>query len=404
MEYSPLMKNLRQVVLIWLIWSVFIIVYMQFSFLNTMQFSDYQGILSTLETLYDTQVYLREPFLNSIVAWDSEFYLSVATIGYGDTNVSHIQNQEGESYTKNHAFFPLYPYLMKVVRLPFVLFGLNPIAASTLAGLIVSLLGTLGGLLALYDLCYEELGEDGALRAVVMMLIFPTSFFFVTVYTEALFVGLAFGSLAMLRRKQWLIAACLASFATWTRPIGIVLFLPMVLSWCITFYKTPQKGGLLLRFPLLFTPLLAYSLWRLFFGYQFDLAQAAWFGNQLFNIQATFEAWQQNFGTEQSYPAAPYQSALGLVAVLFAALSCLLNWQKHLNLAVFGFLALLIPMISGASAGTDSAIRYVLVVPTLWITLGRWSGRRIFAYSWILLSITLLLLYTLLFSTERWVA
>ena len=47
-------------------------------------------------------------------------------------------------------------------------------------------------MIALYDLTQESLGEDGAMRAAFYLLIFPTGFFLVQVYTEGLFVGLAF--------------------------------------------------------------------------------------------------------------------------------------------------------------------------------------------------------------------
>ncbi len=56
-------------------------------------------------------------------------------------------------------------------------------------------------MLALFDLTRDSLGEDGALRAVFYLIVFPTGFFLIQVYTEGLFVGLAFGCLAMLKRQ-----------------------------------------------------------------------------------------------------------------------------------------------------------------------------------------------------------
>ena len=78
---------------------------------------------------------------------------------------------------------------------------------------IVSALGTLAAMLALYDLTHEALGEDGGMRAVFYLLIFPTSFFFVQVYTEGLFVGLALACLALLKRKHLVYAALLGAAA-----------------------------------------------------------------------------------------------------------------------------------------------------------------------------------------------
>ncbi len=101
---------------------------------------------------------------------------------------------------------------MHLFSIPLSLLKLTPIATATLAGVIVSALGILAAMLALYDLTHEALGEDGGMRAVFYLLIFPTSFFFMQVYTEGLFVGLAFGCLALLKRKHLLLQPC------WLRP------------------------------------------------------------------------------------------------------------------------------------------------------------------------------------------
>ncbi len=73
---------------------------------------------------------------------------------------------------------------------PLKLIGLNLTATATLAGVIVSALGALLAMLALYDLTSDSLGDEGAMRAAFYLLIFPTGFFLVQVYTEGLFVGL----------------------------------------------------------------------------------------------------------------------------------------------------------------------------------------------------------------------
>ena len=90
-------------------------------------------------------------------------------------------------------------------------------------------------------------------------------------------------------------------------------------------------------------------------------------------------------------------------AVALAALSCLLNARKYPYLALFGFLALLVPM-TGGWTGTNSAIRYVLVVPTLWILLGQWSKNVVFEKAWTLFSILLLAMQAFLFSVDMWSA
>jgi hypothetical protein len=393
------MKKWQQIVLIWFVWSVLIIVYMQFS--SNLIFSS-RGVETTGEAeFYAQQPYLNEVFLNSQVAWDSEFYLSIATFGYDDPDVRLVYNETGDmSYSMSYAFFPFYPYLMKLVRLPLLPF-LNPIAASTLAGVLISLLGTLAGMLALYDLGRDALGETVALRATILMLIFPSSYFFSVIYTEGLFIGLAFGSLALLRRKQWIAASLLAALATWTRSIGIALLFPLFLAWAINFYKSEEKKSLALRLPFLFAPLIAYSIWRYFFGEQFDFVQQYYFRNHLLNIGDTIDAWQFALSPEQYYPAGYFQLLLGLGAVILAFVTCLLNWRRFPYLSLFAFIAIFVPMTSGA-AGTFSAIRFVLLAPGLWFSLAQWSESKVFRILWMLFSGALLALYAFLFAVDMW--
>jgi Gpi18-like mannosyltransferase len=168
--------------------------------------------------------------MNEQVAWDSEYYLAIAVGGYDD-HATDLVGSPDNQVTKSYAFFPLYPLLIRVFSLPLRLIGMNPIATATLAGVIVSALGALMGMLALYDLTRDSLGEEGALRAVFYLIIFPTAFFMVQVYTEGLFVGLSFMCLAILKRENWVAAAIFSVCATLTRAVGVTLVIPMALIW-----------------------------------------------------------------------------------------------------------------------------------------------------------------------------
>ena len=116
--------------------------------------------------------------MNNQVAWDSEYYLAIAVGGYDDpraphltprgvsTSVSdHVVTQSGSSFSDSislsYAFFPFYPMMIRLFAFPLKIFGMNEIATATLAGVIVSALGTLLGMLALFDLTRDSLGEEG---------------------------------------------------------------------------------------------------------------------------------------------------------------------------------------------------------------------------------------------------
>jgi len=121
--------------------------------------------------------------------------------------------------------------MIRLLSFPLSIFGMNSIATATLAGVIVSLLGTLAAMLSLYELAEPELGHEGGLRAVFYLLIFPSGLFLAQVYTEGLFIGLAFTSLALLRKGHYKWAALLAVLATFTRAAGVVLVIPFLLDW-----------------------------------------------------------------------------------------------------------------------------------------------------------------------------
>jgi hypothetical protein len=397
-------RTVRNIVLLWLAWSVIIIGYMQFAPLRyAPDRPDDALVWSANETRRNSnqgKPYLLDPFLNTQVAWDSEYYLSVATLGYDDPDVG-VVSANGEVWNTTYAFFPFYPLVMKVVRIPFALIGITPISASVAAGIIVSLLGTLVAMIALYDIVRKNLGEDGGLRTAFMMLIFPVSFFFAVVYTEGLFVGLAFSSLALMRRNKLFAAALLAALATWTRAVGGTLIIPLLISWWFMYRESNQKGMMWFRLLYVLLPVAAYVVWRIAYGEQFDFVQTNWFGSGIFLLERTRDAWSQILERAREFPETMVVVVMGIGSVILALLSCLVNLRRYPQLAVFGIIAIAVPL-TGGWTGTQSILRYVLVVPTLWVALGQWSRNPVFERAWTLFSILLLAMMAYLFSFDFW--
>ncbi|MBE2272294.1 MAG: hypothetical protein IAE80_28930 [Anaerolinea sp.] len=400
-------RAIRSIVLIWLVWSVILIGYMQ---LVQMRYEpdrpDDALTWSAQETTRNSQrdkPYLNDPFLNTQVSWDSEFYLSIATVGYDDPDVRVVE-EGGTGYSMNYAFMPFYPLVMKVVRLPFTLIGMTPIGASVAAGVLVSLLGALAGMIALYDIVRAELGEEGGIRTAFLLLVFPMSMFFATVYTEGLFVGLSFGSLALMRRKQFIFAAALAACATATRSIGGALLVPLLLAWFVSFRQATNKRTLLIQLPVLvLLPVGAYLLWRMANGVQYDFVQANWFGNAPLDIATTLDAWGQFLERARTTPETAVVVALEITTVALALLSCIWCFRRYPLLAIFGLIGLVVSITSGWNS-TNSSIRYMLTVPTLWIMLGRWTRNSVFERGWIVACVLLLAMQAYLFSFDFWVA
>ncbi len=254
-------------------------------------------------------------------------------------NESCSIDQFGPSLSLSYAFFPFYPLMIRIFAFPLQILGLNPIATAALAGVIVSALGALLGMLALYDITRGLLGEEGALRAAFYLIIFPTAFFLLQVYTEGLFVGLAFACLAMLKRKHWLAAALLGVAATLTRAVGVALVIPMLIAWFRTEdwrtleWRQILPGGIQRRILyhalLALTPLIAFGIWKFsYLGQAFDYVQTNNFGRGFLSFGKSFVSWQDAFqtmvaGVEPQSSAYYFTEFLGLAVAISTCIVCL---------------------------------------------------------------------------------
>jgi hypothetical protein len=143
--------------------------------------------------------------------FDANWYISVAETGYGRV--------AGDDH-----FPPLFPLLIHVLK---PLFG-----SAFLAGLFISHLATLCVIKLLYD-TFSQWGENSAAKqATLFVLIYPTSFFLFSVYTESLFLVTALLSLQHMRKRSWAWAGFFAFCAILTRLQGAALIIPMIyLMW-----------------------------------------------------------------------------------------------------------------------------------------------------------------------------
>ena len=137
--------------------------------------------------------------------WDARHYVYLATHGYGA--VGDARNLI--------AFFPLYPALIGAVSA----LGLP---ARTAALLISNVAGVVAAIL-LYEVARVDGHEKAAWRAAAFFTVFPTAYFLLVGYTEALFCALTFGSVLAARRQRWLIAGFLGGLAAASRLTGLAL-------------------------------------------------------------------------------------------------------------------------------------------------------------------------------------
>jgi Gpi18-like mannosyltransferase len=141
--------------------------------------------------------------------WDARHYVYLATHGY---------SAAGDARNLI-AFFPLYPALISAVSA----LGLP---ARTAALLISNVAGVVAAIL-LYEIARVDGRERAAWRAAAFFTVFPTAYFLLVGYTEALFCALTFGSVLAARHRRWLWAGLLGGLASAARLTGLAL-LPLL--------------------------------------------------------------------------------------------------------------------------------------------------------------------------------
>jgi hypothetical protein len=135
--------------------------------------------------------------------WDGQWYLRIAELGY-------------YKYDASTAFLPAYPWLIRTAAW---LFGGDTLAAAC----VVSWAAFAAALPVLFALLRDELGEETATLALVLLVTFPTAFYFHAAYTESLFLLCTVVALRAARRGHFFVAGLAALAASLSRWTGFVL-------------------------------------------------------------------------------------------------------------------------------------------------------------------------------------
>jgi Gpi18-like mannosyltransferase len=156
--------------------------------------------------------------------WDSGWYLTIIKNGYQS-------NSDISSMMSNIAFYPMYPYLVKLILLPFPASFLSD-TKIILIGILLSNAFLLASLFILYRLVSTLFNQaDIAKRTVLYLLIFPSSFFFSAFYTEATFLFFAVCAFYFANKRSWIPANVCGFFLALARPLGFLIFLPLVIQY-----------------------------------------------------------------------------------------------------------------------------------------------------------------------------
>lgn len=307
--------------------------------------------------------------------WDGRHFLDISISGYSEKS--------------KYAFFPLYPILLDF-------FSFNN-RSFLYAGILINLLALLGSIYILLLLLKKF--NMNPLKAVIYLLIFPTSFYLLAVYSESLFLFLTLMTFYFAEKKKFYIAGFFSSLASITRITGIAVILSLVAYLFLSKLRFREK---FITVMISSSGLLCYSIYL--------YLQT---GNPFY-----FFISELTWGRSIEIPGANIRDAVLYTAVngirpeSFTILSDLLFTIFGLGmgirvirflkppLAVYTIAALFIPL---TTALLLSVPRFLLVVFPIFIVLAK-INNRIFNISYVIISLTLLFLYFNFFLRNIWVS
>lgn len=139
--------------------------------------------------------------------WDGNWYAGIATHGYARTSST--------------AFFPLYPYLVRVL-------GWTIGGHVVLAAVVLSLTACFGAFVLLYRLTTLLFGREVATRTVLYLAVFPTALFLQAAYAESLMLLLAVATFLLAERNRFGWAGVTCGLALLTRPSAIAVLAALI--------------------------------------------------------------------------------------------------------------------------------------------------------------------------------
>ena len=176
----------------------------------------------TLLGLYLGLALLRSPAsqncasdgVDRLAHWDGGWYSQIARNGY-----THLSGEQQPS-----AFFPLLPLLSRAAH------TVAPALSIEAWGIVINLLA-ISAAMVLVDRILASWPTWQRVGCILLLLMLPGAFFYVTFYSEALFVlGVAIVAWALQRPDRLWIAAIGVVIASLDRSIGIVLVVPVAIA------------------------------------------------------------------------------------------------------------------------------------------------------------------------------
>jgi len=215
---------------------------------NATRFIKYLGFFPYRDVILNSKLPF---FISSLANFDGIHYIKIAQSGY---------------HQFEQAFFPFYPLTIKFIS---SLFHLDYI----LSGLIISNISFLIGLFIFNEYLKITLKtRDSKLKTkkpilwtLVLLLAFPTSFYFGSVYTGGLFF-LLFSAVLYISKQNFYVSTIIAAIlASLTKFIGVFLFIPLLIPLVPKIKISLANKKIPVKYFFLIHPIILFlQIWYLF--------------------------------------------------------------------------------------------------------------------------------------------
>jgi hypothetical protein len=328
--------------------------------------------------------------------WDTGHYMRIATIGYTADRPD------------THAFFPLYPLLLRAVD--WVLPG--PTLAATLLLANVLLVPALA---VLHRFVTRTLDRPLADRTLLVLMAWPAAFFLSAGYNASLFLLLSVSVLYCLHRRAWWWAGLLGGLASATRLAGVLLVLAFAVEYLRVrgwrWRSVRWDAAAVLVVPVGVVAFAAYCWIALDDPLAFSRAQDHW-GRRLAAPWVGFgQALQLTVGRPLLEPGALH-NLIDVVSVVVAAtllvFAAVGRWRlgPAYHAALVYSVASLLLVLSGPVGGAfplQGVARYAIELVPAFVVLARLTSGRVGERLYLLPAVGIQAVFLLTFLNNVWV-
>lgn len=315
-------------------------------------------------------------FVKSFANWDGGHYLAIAELGYKEKF--------------QYAFFPLYPLFIRF---------LNQVLQNYLISAIVISIGS--SFLAfhlLYKLIAIDFEKKIAEKVILFLLFFPTSFYFLTAYSEGLFFLLTISTFYFLQKKNLFLATVFAALASATKISGLAVVLTLLIDVKLT------KGFNKKNWFVLLSPLgLIFYSWFLLYKtgdpFYFLTAENHWQRYLTIPGVSFLEAIKSL--TVGSFDLNHFNVLIDLIFAIFG-LGFILRSFRFLPAvySIYGLISLIFPLFTPT---LTSMPRFLAVLFPIFILMALIKNRYM-SLAYQIISLMLLSLFITLFINGYWVS